>query len=565
MNNKNELDYIVIPAVGDFVQLSNILKKFQSINDRHFVFTPPRIETEEDYEFNDVYELLKNLGVTPLVTEICVFDPLDRTQQRFFNLISGASESIIHKYINEMKVNVAAERERSESNQSRGAIIPKRALYEHLALWSFYEAVEREKEFKGEIGHSRFRSDGYFRGWGRERDESVDEEKVREYTKGFLNAFCANIEDEPQFPRSRQLFRFVVPFSRAGGRLIGETDTDAVFHKGGALICVASCQEKLEELTIVKFLSQLSRLLSDAVIRSSYFEVDYERAGSSGTLIATTGFSHQINKIASRVSEDWLVSFPRWQRLLDWNASKGNPIPHLVENAMVCPAPTIFSALESNLRIWSLTFDCSELFDQLPFTLEDIALQAIEYAKQRFRLIRAKNMKFNHQNEALVEILAFDPLEDRKINLEELHYFEFDERTTWEFVDPISYELNKVVSGCLRFFTGIFENFLDHSKSDAALTVHAHTFEEAIMVEDRTEYRKRLQLRFVTTGVSRSDKPRTALGLSGTAMLQYIADEFLRSVDCKRHHPEEVGDTYLEEIELTIGKILPLIDRRSEQ
>jgi hypothetical protein len=251
--------------------------------------------------------------------------------------------------------------------------------------------------------------------------------------------------------------------------------------------------------------------------------------------------------------------------LLEWNASKGYPIPHLEENAMVCPAPTVFAALESNLRIWSLTFDCSELFDQLPLTLEDIALQALEYARQRFRLIRAKNMKFNHQNESLVEILAFDPLEDRKINLEDLHFFEFDDRTTWEFVDPISYELNKVVSGCLRFFTGIFENFLDHSTRNAELTVLADTTDVAVMVEERIEYRKRLQLRFVTTGVSRSEKPRTALGLSGTAMLQFIADEFLRSVDCTRHHPEEDGDTYLEEIEMTLCEILPLIDRRTKQ
>jgi hypothetical protein len=570
------MEFIELPQATDFISLSDILAKFVNAPDMPAVFSHTRPEVNADKEFNAIHAYLEQRfsgALRPLVTEICVFDPNDQTQQRFFNIVSGVSKKLVDNYIEEMRENIKAERNRTESNAKRGAIIPKSELYEHVALWSYLEP-SRGNEHASGTGHAgicksesvRFRAEGHFRaGWGTEASEDVDANKVREYSKAFLDAFCNRSADEPEIQGSERLLQLVIPFSRAGGRLIGQLDPDSTFHKGGALLCVASFKGELDELMLIKTLSSLSRLLSDAVIRSSYFQADYKQAASVGTLVATTGFSHQFNKISSRICDDWLVSFQRWQGIKEWNKGLAIPISLLEENAMVCPAPAVFKALQANLRIWSLTINCSELFDVLPRSLTDVANQALEYALQRFLLIKARNMKFSVQNSALRELDTYDRLGGRTIDFEELRRLEFASDIDWGI--NVSYGLNKAVSGLLRLFTGIIENFIEHSADDSKLFAEVEVVEDCAKSDDQQIAGTTFRLGFTTSKPLREKKERTALGFSGTDMLKFIVQEFLNDPNspgspydlrAKRFPPADLGEVFKEEVQLFISSSFPI-------
>ncbi len=369
--------------------------------------------------------------------------------------------------------------------------------------------------------------------WNIDNEQKQYGDESRSIDDNF-DKFCKSVED------SRNSF-----IDKKGGPIlcfsaipvcwwIRGTDNRFGYKSGGSCLIGSSRPLSPSEVTMIR-MAVANAVGTGFVVRAA--EMEGRETGLSN---AMKGFGHQIKKIADMTGEGWQVSPASWdiiQRELGSNPSLG--LPH-----RIVPVPDIYRDLGKTLTLWSLSYAPDDLYKpsgHIPADLGALVQVAWEYAKANLFVKFCAGKDFESDARHVADAINYKKTLTHRIDSSLLSPWRIqsacfaDDSNRCKLTDDTrNRQAHCELSGLLRVFVVACENFVRHGKTESMTVTTSYDPGTAVLsITCRN-----------AKGDGKQDVARDHMGMTGSQLIKYICEEFLRTLNAKVSSADDNENPY---------------------
>jgi hypothetical protein len=297
------------------------------------------------------------------------------------------------------------------------------------------------------------------------------------------------------------------------------------------------------------FIKSIRQMVMEQV-GAGYLAISRQRQGAEeGLTEARRAFAHQIKAISYAAGSGWLVTPERWEEIKQ-SFSGRSEFADALAHPKVAPVPVLYQALQSTLRLWSLSYKPDDVFadGRVPSNLGLVAKQAWQYALHNHLIHSSLSHNFQKDVDsvskaigdnlakgvigtapttaidAFIKATSFEQLNLQKCDWSELVAWKIDRSYFVDLEENIealteATDLQyKQLSGILRVLVVACENFINHASTTSTLKLR--------MVRHGTA------LFLLSSNEELDSKPRVKAhftGMRGEDLIAYLCRAFIGS------------------------------------